>query len=282
MFDWSSNFKFEHCAKYNISNDDLCFLISDNQIFLLDEQVPTYQQISKLFDLRSDDFYYFGKIDKLSCFCMTLDNMQPFESSMMSVRAIFNVLSFDLFHAAMLANHLTIWLTQQKYCGACGSVTKLRDHEFALKCDACLAVYYPTISPSIITVICRDDKILLAKSLRSKNNMYSCIAGFVNPGETIENALHREVMEEVGLEVEHLQYMGSQPWAFPNSLMLGFISQYRSGEIKVDYNELADAKWYHIDELVNVELPSEISISRYLINEACKSIREGYKTSTAS
>jgi NAD+ diphosphatase len=136
--------------------------------------------------------------------------------------------------------------------------------ERAKRCPECGFISYPVICPAVITAIIKDRKILLAHNRSFKGNMYSLIAGFVEAGETLEECVKREIMEEVGLQVKNVKYLGSQPWPFPNSLMIGFTAEYESGEIAVDGVEISDAKWFDIDNLP--ELPSEISIARKIIN----------------
>ena len=127
---------------------------------------------------------------------------------------------------------------------------------------------FPRLSPAIIVRIERDDQILLARNHRFPPGLYSVLAGFVEPGETLEECVVREVREEVSIEVEDIRYFASQPWPFPNSLMLGFTAQYKSGEIKVEESELAEANWYAPDQLPG--LPLSLSIARRLIDDYLK------------
>lgn len=131
-------------------------------------------------------------------------------------------------------------------------------------CDDCGIHAYPRLSPSIIVLIHKDDSVLLARNQRFPEGMFSTLAGFVEPGESIEETLIREVKEEVGVDVGNLQYLGSQSWPFPNSLMLGFHAEYESGDIVLQEEEIADARWFHHSELPDI--PGSVAISRWLID----------------
>ena len=155
------------------------------------------------------------------------------------------------------------WHRQTAFCGACGHATELKSDETAKQCPACGGVFYPRIAPAIIVAIMRGDEILLAHGKHFAAGMYSLLAGFVEPGETLEAAVHREVFEEVGVKVDKIRYLGSQPWAFPDSLMTGFIAEYVSGEIKTDDIEIEDAGWYKLDALPVI--PQTVSIAGKII-----------------
>jgi NAD+ diphosphatase len=133
-----------------------------------------------------------------------------------------------------------------------------------MSCPSCKQVYYPRLSPSIIVLVTRGDELLLARNARARGNFYSTLAGFVEPGESIEQAVHREVLEEVGVTVKNLEYFGSQPWPFPNSLMIAFTCSYVGGEIRLEEEELEDAGWYTADDLPRV--PPKLSIARQMID----------------
>ncbi len=134
----------------------------------------------------------------------------------------------------------------------------------AKRCPNCGLVNYPRLSPAIIVLISRGEDILLARSPRFPSLMFSVLAGFVEPGESLEETLIREVREEVGIEVKDIRYFGSQPWAFPNSLMIGFTAVYAGGEITIEPAEIAEAAWFHKHDLPNI--PPKLSIARRLID----------------
>ncbi len=164
---------------------------------------------------------------------------------------------------------LVEWARTHRFCGRCGEPTELADGERAMKCPACGLLCFPRLSPAIITLVTRgdgdDQEALLARGVQFPMPMYSCLAGFVEPGETLEECVHREIHEEVGITVRNPQYVASQPWPFPNSLMLGFTAEYDSGDIVCDPTEIVDANWYRRDDLPMI--PPGISIARRLIDD---------------
>ena len=155
---------------------------------------------------------------------------------------------------------------EHRFCGCCGHVTQGEVGEWVMACPNCGHRTYPTISPCIIVLVHRGDDILLVRHLRhgKSSPMHTVVAGFVEPGETAEAAVQREVFEETGLKVTNIEYRFSQSWPFPHSLMLGFHAAYESGELVIDEIELCEGGWYHKDQLP--ELPPEFTISRQLIN----------------
>ena len=160
---------------------------------------------------------------------------------------------------------VALFLRTHRFCGQCGSKMTRVDWELATHCHHCQHRCYPRISPCIIVAIRKGDQILLAHGRHHKNAMYSTLAGFVESGETLEQAVHREVFEEVGVRVENLRYFGSQPWPFPHSLMCGFLADFKSGDIKVDEKEILAADWFSMDELPNI--PPVFSIAGQLIQQ---------------
>jgi NAD+ diphosphatase len=155
----------------------------------------------------------------------------------------------ELASLAGRASQLVQWYVGHAFCGRCGSPTELHPTETARVCPACGALYFPRISPAVITLIHREREVLLAHDRRMQKGFYALIAGFVEPGETLEEAVRREIMEEVGVEVTDLRYMGSQAWPFPGQLMVGFYARYAGGEIVVQESELTDARWFPVDAL---------------------------------
>ncbi|MET0579253.1 MAG: NAD(+) diphosphatase [Ilumatobacteraceae bacterium] len=172
--------------------------------------------------------------------------------------------------AAGRAVQLVEWGRTHRFCGRCGTATEPAPGERAMRCPACGLSAFPRLSPAMITLVTRgddgpDQEALLARGVQWKVPMFSCLAGFVEPGESLEGAVVREVKEEVGLTVGDVRYRGSQPWPFPNSLMIGFRARYVSGELELDATEIADAAWHRRDDLPMI--PGGISIARKLIDE---------------
>ena len=157
-----------------------------------------------------------------------------------------------------LTNGMFFWHKTHQFCGSCGFKNKSRDGGFVKICsnDKCGKSHFPRTDPAIITLISFKEKILLGRSPRFPEGMYSTLAGFVEPGESLEQALEREVFEEVGVKVRNIKYFDSQPWPFPASLMLGFFAEATSEKMNIDYNEIEDAHWFSIEELKTLQHPS--------------------------
>ena len=157
-----------------------------------------------------------------------------------------------------LTNGMFFWHNTHQFCGSCGFKNKSREGGFVKICsnDKCGKSHFPRTDPAIITLISFKNKILLGRSPRFPEGMYSTLAGFVEPGESLEQALEREVFEEVGVKVRNIKYFDSQPWPFPASLMLGFFAEATSEKMNIDYNEIEDAHWFSIEELKTLQHPS--------------------------
>jgi NAD+ diphosphatase len=168
------------------------------------------------------------------------------------------------FQLAGRALQIIRWHFDHQFCSRCGRQTEQHKHDLAKTCHHCALDFYPRLSPCIITLVIRGDYCLLAKHVRSKQDRYSCLAGFIEAGESPEQTLEREVKEEVNIEVNNIRYFASQPWPFPGQLMLGYFADYAAGEIQVDTQEIMTANWYRYDELPHV--PPTGTISRQLID----------------
>lgn len=163
------------------------------------------------------------------------------------------------------------WWQEHRYCGRCGRETVFHPRERAKWCDHCQRPWYPRIAPCVIVVIRRGEHLLLARNARVNRPFYSLIAGFVEPGESLEQAVAREVMEETGLQVKNIRYAASQPWPFPHQLMVGFFADYAGGELVLQEEELAEAGWFHPGELPPV--PPLTTIAGRLIQAMVARIR---------
>jgi len=171
----------------------------------------------------------------------------------------------QLYKIAGRAVQILAWDRTHRYCGQCGSKTEERSNEFAKVCPECGFTSYPRISPSIIVAVIKGKELFLARSTHfQKYNFHTLISGFVEPGESLEECLRREVKEEAGITVKNIRYFGSQPWPFPNSLMLAFTAEHDCGEIVLDDEELYEAGWFAVDRLP--PLPDSDSIARRLID----------------
>jgi NAD+ diphosphatase len=161
------------------------------------------------------------------------------------------------------AIHWLTWDTKFQHCSKCGARIQKVLEATEKKCRICNLSFFPNLSPAVMVLIQRENELLLARSAHFKPGNYSALAGFIDLGETAEQAAHREVKEEVGLEIQDLDYFGSQSWPFPGSFMIAFKAKYLRGEINIDRNEIEDARWFHLNDLP--PLPSSLSISRKII-----------------
>jgi len=184
------------------------------------------------------------------------------------LRSLFATLDPMLLALAGRAKQIASWDRDHLYCGRCATPTESSDFERVRGCPNCGLTSYPRISPAIIIAVtrCMDDRehILLARNHRFRKGFFSVVAGFVEPGESLEECAEREVMEEVGIQISDIRYFGSQPWPFPNSLMVGFTARYAGGEFVLEEEEIADAGWFTADNLPHV--PPKLSIARQLID----------------
>ncbi|MBS0857456.1 MULTISPECIES: NAD(+) diphosphatase [unclassified Tatumella] len=194
--------------------------------------------------------------------------------NMASLRQLLNEDS-GLFRMAGRGVQLAEFYRSHRYCGYCGGEMQHSKTEFACLCTRCHERYYPQIAPCIIVVIRRDDKLLLAQHVRHRNGIYTALAGFAEVGETLEQTVTREVMEESSIRIKNLRYIASQPWPFPQSLMMAFLADYDSGDICIDPEELLDAGWYRYDELP--ALPPAGTIARRLIEDTVALCRSEYQ-----
>jgi NAD+ diphosphatase len=186
--------------------------------------------------------------------------------SFKKVRQLSGYIAEEFWKIAFRVFHIINWLKTNKFCGCCGGIMQVvpQQQELAAKCLACDYIVYPRISPAIIVAVIKEHEILLARSNRFPPGRYSVIAGFVEPGETLENCVRRELQEEVGIEVNNIEYFGNQPWPFPDSLMIAFTAQYANGEITIDNDEIVAAGWFSAVTLP--EIPGKESIARQLID----------------
>lgn len=184
------------------------------------------------------------------------------------LRALFQIAGPDTFALAGRATQLLDWQANHRFCGKCGTPTAMKVGELAMQCPACGLLAYPRISPAVMVLVRDGNKLLLGRSPHFKPGVYSALAGFVEPGETLEQCAAREVREEVGIEITNLRYFHSQPWPFPNSLMVAFFADYAGGTIIPEPGEIEAADWFSPDALPI--LPEPISISRRLIEAALR------------
>jgi NAD+ diphosphatase len=209
---------------------------------------------------------YLGKLDAVDSFAIELPREYTAapDESLLPLRTVIMEFSAELSGIANRAVQLLDWDRDHQFCGRCGNVMENVRHERSKKCPVCSLVNYPRISPAVIVLVHRGDEVLLTRSPHFKPGVFSVQAGFVEAGESLEDTVQREIFEETSLKVKDITYFGSQPWPFPNSLMVGFTAAYASGELKLDPVEMEAGGWYRYNELPTV--PDRASISRKLID----------------
>ena len=245
------------------------FIFRDYRILMHEEAerygVPAAVSLEE-YGLEPVRFFYLGSLDGESCYVAEVDDdvEAPAGMAFKNLRSLYFAFPDKLFWIMGRAQHFLDWDRHHQFCGRCGTPTVRVKNDWNKQCPSCKLSHYPRLSPAIIVAIEKGDEILLAHSTRYRGKMYSVLAGFVEPGESLEDTLHREIFEEVGIRVKNVKYFGSQPWPFPNSLMVGFTCEYESGELVLQEDEIADAQWFNIHNMP--EIPPGLSISRSLID----------------
>lgn len=182
---------------------------------------------------------------------------------MSGLRASYALLPLELYLKAGKCQEILYWDHNTKYCGVCGGLMKMHT-DISKRCENCGKEVWPQLATAVIVLISKGDEVLLVHANNFRGNFFGLVAGFVETGETLEEAVHREVMEETGLSIKNIRYYGSQPWPYPSGLMCGFYAEYESGEIKLQRSELGAGNWYHKDNLP--QIPDKLSIARRLID----------------
>jgi NAD+ diphosphatase len=245
-------------------------------------QVPLILAGTKLKPILTD-IYQFGYLENTPCIIARANPKSLMEElakigegtyKFISPRSVGMQISGKIWQIIAIAMELDDWHQKTTYCGRCGQEFKIHGSEFGKICEACGLVDYPRLSPAIIVAIVKENRILLAQNMRFPGSMHSVLAGFVNPGETLEDAVRREIREEANIEVKNIKYFGSQAWPFPNSLMLGFTAEYAAGELKPDGKEIRTIGWFEAENLPII--PPKLSIARKLIDNFLE-IQRGIK-----
>ena len=256
-------------AQQPMADSDLWFIVHEEKLAVKKAgdgySVPLFSDVKQV-QGALEGAQYFGLKDGSPCFLADLPDPGMLADGF-EFRGIFELLGLledELLLVAGCAAQLIRWGRSHKYCGQCGKPTEDKADERAKTCTDCGLNCYPRLSPAVIVAVVKDGKLLLATSPRFRTRFWSVLAGFVEPGETLEECVVREVHEEVGITVKNVRYFDSQPWPFPDSLMLGFTAEYAEGEIKTDGDEIVDAEWFAADNLPNI--PPKVSIARRLID----------------
>lgn len=243
----------------NRMKDAYWCVVSGSDIWLIDGQLP--KGLADDLGLPFDQATQLGYYENTPVFWLNEADINT-ELDLTSLRDClhFPQALFLLMSKAIQYGHMSQTL---RFCPQCGGRNHLNHNQLAMQCGDCRTLHYPRIFPCIIVAVRRDHELLLAQHPRHRNGMYTVIAGFVEVGETLEQCVAREVKEETGINVTNIRYFSSQPWAFPSSLMMGFLADYHSGELKPDYSELSDAQWFDVEHLPPVA--PEGTIARALI-----------------
>ena len=254
----------------------LCFVFQQALLLVVDSQqnlqLPPHGELSRLGaePLRR---MFLGTLGDRPCYAFEVgaDTEAPPGTQWQGLRALYGRLEDTQFALAGRALQLVDWDRTHQYCGRCGTPTQHHRHERSKECPSCGLIAYPRIAPAIMCLVRREREILLARSPRFAPGVYSALAGFVEPGESLEQCIAREVLEETGISVANPRYVASQPWPFPHSLMIAFVADYAGGEITPAPDEIEDAQWFALDALPR--LPARISIARRLIDGVVTEMR---------
>jgi NAD+ diphosphatase len=241
------------------------FLIQEETILVAkNNSFPNTADMAKL-NLPIIRSFELGSYQGIDYFCAEIQAEDQNIFNRITLREALSLFTLDKFQLGVKAYTVINWDRNHQFCGRCGEATLFAGKNFERTCPSCNMSFYPRISPSVIVLIHRDDHLLMARSPHFLPGVYGLIAGFVEPGESLEEAVHREVMEEVGLRIKNLSYFGSQPWPFPDSLVVAYTAEYESGEIVMEPEEIEDAGWYRYDNLPG-RPSTAFSIASLLLN----------------
>jgi len=272
----NAEFESGHCAPEFEPGNAFWFGIVGDQLVIEDSTheigVPVAAVSAELGFAPVRRPIYMGQLRGQACCAVDLGESMALPKGFSSShpRTLFGQLEDAQFAIAWRAFHLIQWDRKSQFCGCCATPMEDWDRERAKICPECKHLMFPRISPAVIVAVRRGNRLLLARNKRRPGKMFSIIAGFVEAGETLEDTVRRELHEEVGIEATNIRYFGSQPWPYPDSLMLGFQADYLAGEIQLNDGEIAEANWYLPEDFP--QIPSALSISRALIDafvESC-------------
>ncbi|WP_018152437.1 NAD(+) diphosphatase [Leeia oryzae] len=265
--------RFEPSLTANMESkgSPLLFAFHQNELFVHEGEA---MRLPEQLLLNDYTHHYIGDLDGRHCFAVDIPAKEPHQGQWLGLRAAFLHLEEPLVWVAARALQILEWDRNHRFCGRCGTPTHIKPGERARECPSCGQLAYPRISPAMMVLITRGRELLLARGPHFPPGVYSALAGFVEPGEAVEQTIHREAMEEVGVKITNLRYVSSQCWPFPHSLMLAFEADYESGELAPDGIEIEDAGWFDIDALPTQ--PFKYSIANQLINTVADELRARY------
>ncbi|MEM7274913.1 MAG: NAD(+) diphosphatase [Actinomycetota bacterium] len=244
------------------------FLFDDRRrLLLIDGEIPASVDAP----LAADDPLVLGHDQRGPAWTARVDQAAvvgaPDAALFVDLRQAFDVLAEEDWLLAGRASQILTWDADHGFCGRCGAETVRHPGERARACPACDLLSFPRLTPAVITLVEREDgQALLAWGRQFPGRFFSALAGFVEPGENLEDTVAREVREESGVEVTNVRYFGSQPWPFPHSLMIGFNADYAGGELRIQESEIVEAGWFRHDELPPVPR-GRMSIAGWLIED---------------
>lgn len=223
--------------------------------------------------------HYLGLLGERHCYAAEIEEAHPLPAgwATLGLRDLFGMVDSTLAALSGRALQIIDWERNHQYCSRCGTPMQARSDERARACPSCRFTSYPPVSPAVMVLITRGRELLLARKAVWPAGRYSAIAGFVEPGEMLEDTVVRETREEVGVEVGELRYFGSQPWPFPHSLMVAFTAEYAGGPVRPDGVEIEEAAWFDAEALPR--LPPSVSISRRLITTVAAQLARQYPKS---
>ena len=272
--DWQNiDQEFQPMVKCSDQNLDKYYFVFAGEQLLAKEGQSPYRPLQddelRNLGLDEDACHYLGEHRAKACYALDVVPLAaPQGYTFITMWNLLGQVDSGLLNLAGRAKQVVDWHRNHQFCGRCGKKTQAHSLERSRVCDDCRLFFFPRLAPSIIVLVTRGEEVLLARGHNMPEGFYSTLAGFVEAGESIEQAVHREVFEEVGIKVKNLKYFDSQPWPFPNSLMLGFHAEYESGEIDMQQEEIVDAQWFRYDALPNK--PLLFSISGWLIDHYVK------------
>ncbi len=260
---------FKRFLDIKASNNNILIIFNNNKI-LYEPNLKTFLLQENLLNIEIKDHLYIG-IGNNGNDIYAVDISNSNDDINIGYESI---IEYDLRHLLVTsnsddillmgrANQLLHWIRSNKYSGYSGELNKFNSREEALYCPQTSSMIYPLISPCVLALVTKGNEILLARNNLFPEGLFSVLAGFVEVSESAEETVMREVMEEVGIKVKNIQYVGSQPWPFPSQLMLGFKCEYESGNLVIDEQEIAEANWYNINKLPLI--PPESSLSGQII-----------------
>lgn len=280
VFGWPQDYQSRHIAPEAGESRALCFVFRAGHLLVSPgpDGGMTLPELSdpSAIGLPAVRSHYLGTLGDLHAYVAEVEAQAEATTpgwEWHHMRRLHGAIDPDLYALAGRALQLIEWERTHRFCGVCGTETVRKATERARECPGCKMVYYPKVTPVIMALVKRGRQILLARGPHFAPGVVSVLAGFVEPGETLEQCVQREVFEEVGLRTRNVRYVASQPWPFPHSMMIGFFADAEDGDIRIDPVEIAEAAWYDIDALP--KLPAKLSLARVLIEAAIREDRTG-------